>query len=168
MIFGSVFKILDESLRAFWHLWRPVLAIEPCVSHSIGARRTSMSSVCSIYHLDTIKRARKTCVLKMHWMCCIGAVHLLQSLDVHQSSWSSTRMPSICRSQMKGKVSLFHLDVISDRRKKKKKTVCWGEPAHTLSLAKRLVEIHYLKSEGVRCVCTSGSLIKCLFMFSGT
>lgn len=90
-----------------------------------------MSSVCSIYHLDTIKRARKTCVLKMHWMCCIGAVHLLQSLDVHQSSWSSTRMPSICRSQMKGKVSLFHLDVISDRRKKKNQQYVGGNlPIH--------------------------------------
>lgn len=39
------------------------------------------------------------------------------SPDIQQPSWSSTRTPGICKSQMKGQITLFHPDVISDRKR---------------------------------------------------
>lgn len=62
---------------------------------------------------------------------------------------------------MKGQISLFHPDFISDRKR------CSREPGYTLPSAKQLVWIQNLKSAEVRCVCTSGNPF-CIFGYLKT
>lgn len=135
-----------------------------CASHSISAQGTNVSSVCSVSYLDITKKARKSLLLQMHRICCMGAVHL-PTISGHSGT------------QLELYQNAKYLQVPTERPDfsfsprwyfRQKKRICWGEPEHTLLLAKLLVQIQNLKSAGVRCVCTPGNPIKCLFTFSGT